>query len=260
MRRLPLAAPDVMLMPWTAHAWWDAVGGSGLRARFVGQVDFLQAAVAASAAARGDSRTNLDLDGFLMPAAAEAAPLDRAAAAVLPRAISAATVRGARCISLHRHNCWPGPSAAEHTLPLRNRTARAPFPPAGASGGQPFLPKWLLRVPSAASVVVNQHEAWHAFACRRRFAAGGRTGADGPPSPSAADPAGTGAKAGPPVHDAHALGFYPPPSWRGRRALVRTTPRREQELSADAGAERPRPATPNRCRCTSFVATRSIGC
>ncbi len=190
----------VTLLRTTTWPYWNstAIGVGTMRARFVGQIDMLvrcvDAAVSAADGAGEAWIVNLDLDEYLMPAATvDSAQLSRE---LLPRALDAAAAEagGAPCLSIRRHNFLSSASRAgnatiaaggrgdgevEEPPPLLSRTLRAPFPPAGPSDGQPFLPKWVLRVDAAARLVVNQHEVWGAEGCRESCAAGADAGADG---------------------------------------------------------------------------------
>ena len=134
---------------------------------------------------------NIGIDEYLLPSGAGAAK--RRAADRLGHALSLATStnastaanRGARCLSIRRHNFYApeqevGQSYADgHTerqsyamapSPVRTRLWRAPFPP-WPDGGQPYLPRWVVRLPAPSNLVANSHEMWYADECRSRCAA-----------------------------------------------------------------------------------------
>lgn len=165
--------------PWTWRDETDLGFNEGLRAHFVGQTDFLQRCLwSASRAAEHALKlgeveehwlANLDLDEFLMPSDAHHG---------LPWAMQAAAAGDDPCVSIRRHNFYAVNvsvnDSATTPAPLRVRTWRAPFPPSPRSqqqSQQPFLPKWLVRLPAPPELVVNMHEAWLASDCNRRCAA-----------------------------------------------------------------------------------------
>ena len=176
--------------PWTRETaiLFGSDGEQLLRARFVGQIDFLWRCLdAASTMARASSPTgqawlaNLDLDEYLLPANVRVAKRDRPEER-LPLVLRSASLKNdsVRCLALRRHNFYsPETEIGFSTLsaaaranisseaPMRRRRWRAPFPP-WPKTTQPFLPKWITRVPASPQLLVNNHEVWFATGCHNR--------------------------------------------------------------------------------------------
>lgn len=191
-----LKEEDVTLLPASHFAWRDDVDIiPGFRSRFVGQTDFLMRCVAAASSVIVGWLANLDFDEYLMPSPPHlqlSSALDAAAkAAAAPMGVPAAT---SICISIRRHNFYaPDVERMNHSeegsqIPVSSRLLRAPFPPDGRVTYQPFLPKWVTRVPASAGLVVNMHEVWHSDLCRHQCvrAAGQGFTTDNPGAPIAA--------------------------------------------------------------------------
>ena len=182
VERLVQSEPHATLLPTSGFPWREEASlglSGGLRARFVGQTDFLlRCASAASGMPHLRWLANLDLDEFLMPTA-----MSRLRSLAENVADAAG---GASCISIRRHNFYTN-STEPSNSPLHSRTLRAPFPPVGPASGQPFLPKWILRLPAEHGLVVNMHEVWRADRCRQSCAP---HGAAADREDSGGDPAG----------------------------------------------------------------------
>jgi len=183
------SAPYVTFLATSRFEWREEIEVAfGLRSRFVGQTDFLMRCVDA-ASTRSTERwlANLDVDEYLLPEL----PHSKLATAI------DAAAHGATCVSLRRHNFYMPEhhsSGGQELPPLRTRLRRAPFPPDGrSSSSQPFLPKWIVRVPASPSLVVNMHDTWLGEGCRTRCS--DQRGVARPSSTPElrADPAGLGA-------------------------------------------------------------------
>ena len=198
---------SVTLLPRSTWPWThETTVLFDVHAKFVGQLEFLNACVAAAStmALQSDGEAflaNLDLDEFLMPERAILAARSRSQR--LPRVLAGAfNSTPLQCLSVRRHNFYCPDGEVGYSLernhsnknmrpPLHERVWRAPFPPWPLSG-QPYLAKWVLRLPAGPNLVVNQHEAYYAEACQQRCApsAASASSAGAQPSASTADPAG----------------------------------------------------------------------
>lgn len=173
----------VVMVPPTSYPFFDATFVSpqlNLSAKFVGQIEFLTRCVETAVARSAAWLINLDLDEVALPQPVHSS---------LVQALEAAARESPSlcCLSVRRHNFYTtdevreltaAPEAIETTVradgashttsPWWTRILRAPYPPTPSSG-QPWLPKWVLRVqPAGASqsrtcphhLIFNQHAVY----------------------------------------------------------------------------------------------------
>ena len=185
----PLRAQGVVeMLPTSRWHWREEIPiRHGLRARFVGQTDVLTRCLERSTAIRAARSVDvwlvsIDLDEYMMPSAGGGADLSIAFDAAV-NAVQPGATTSPGCLSIRRHNFYTEEDARAAGLPsisthrgvgagvFSERLWRAPFPPAGGPwGGQPFLPKWVLRLSSLERQprqVVNMHAVWETTACHR---------------------------------------------------------------------------------------------